>query len=203
MAYLAYTTTTGLETIDYRLTDPHLDPPGETDAFYSEKSLRLPETACCYDPLADEPEPNSLPALKNGFVTFGCLNNFCKVNDGVLSLWSKALKAAPTSRLLMRCPEGTPRAWALQRLEVDPRRIEFIGHQPRNLYLQTYHRIDIALDTVPYNGHTTSLDGFWMGVPVVNMVGRTVVGRGAQPIEQSRIDRTGGPRRSGIRAHRR
>jgi predicted O-linked N-acetylglucosamine transferase (SPINDLY family) len=99
------------------------------------------------------------------------------VNEGVLSLWSKVLKSVPTSRLLLRCPQGSRRSWVLNRLDVDPQRIEFIGLQPREMYLRTYNMIDIALDTFPYNGHTTSLDGLWMGVPMVTLVGRTVVGR--------------------------
>jgi predicted O-linked N-acetylglucosamine transferase (SPINDLY family) len=85
---LAYQGTTGLTTMDYRLTDPHLDPPGMFDRYYSEASWRLPDSFWCYDPLTIEPSVNALPALKTGYVTFGCLNNFCKVTDDVLRLWA-------------------------------------------------------------------------------------------------------------------
>ena len=178
ISWIASPCTTGLETIDYRLTDPYLDPPGQTDAFYSEKSIRLPDSFWCYDPLAEPPPPvNPPPASKNGFITFGCLNNVCKINDGVLSLWSQVLKSVPTSRLLLRCPKGSARDWALRQLNIDPNRVQFADRQPRADYLMTYHRIDAVLDTVPYNGHMTSLDALWMGVPVISLLGRTVVGR--------------------------
>ncbi len=179
MAWLAYPGTTGVGGIDYRLTDPHLDPPAGP-LPYSEQSLWLPSTFWCYDPASTEPAANELPALSNGYVTFGCLNNFLKVNRGVLELWARVLQALPTSRLLLLAPSERARAFALRVLEsngVDPGRVELTGLAWRKDYLRTYHRIDVALDCVPYNGHTTSLDAFWMGVPVVSLVGQTVVGR--------------------------
>jgi predicted O-linked N-acetylglucosamine transferase (SPINDLY family) len=123
---------------------------------------------------------NALPCRETGFVTFGCLNNFCKVNDAVLSLWARVLNALPGSRLTVMVPQGSARQSVLDRLGRDGigcERVDFAAKQPRIDYLRTYHQIDIALDTLPYNGHTTSLDSLWMGVPVVTLVGRTVVGR--------------------------
>jgi predicted O-linked N-acetylglucosamine transferase (SPINDLY family) len=177
MTWLGYPGTTGMATMDYRLTDPYLDPHGETDAHYAEKSIRLPDTFWCYDPLSSEPAVNAPPCLEKGFVTFGCLNNFSKVNDMLLGLWARILSANPSSRLLLLAPEGSARRRALDRLGVGPERVEFVPRQPRWDYLHTYHRIDICLDTLPCNGHTTSLDALWMGVPVVSRIGRTVVGR--------------------------
>ena len=180
VTWLAYPGTTGLATIDYRLTDPCLDPPGMFDAYYSEQSLRLNDTFWCYKPLTTGLEPNLLPASGNGYVTFGSLNNFCKVNDSVLNLWSQVLKAVKDSRLLLRTPEGVARQRTLRIFAnrgIASNRITFVGRQRRRDYLQTYHHIDIGLDTFPYNGHTTSLDSLWMGVPVVTLVGQTVVGR--------------------------
>ncbi|MGA3065502.1 MAG: tetratricopeptide repeat protein [Tepidisphaeraceae bacterium] len=177
VAWLAYPGTTGLSAMDYRLTDPYLDPPGEHDDWYSEKSIRLPETFWCYDPLSDRPEVNELAAMKNGYVTFGCLNNFCKVTDPTLSVWSKVLKALPGSRLILLSPQGEHRRRVLSRLDVELGRVEFVEFQPRDRYLQTYHRIDLCLDTFPYNGHTTSLDALWMGVPVMSMEGQAAVAR--------------------------
>ena len=180
VTWLAYPGTTGLSTIDYRLTDPYLDPPGLFDAFYSEESIRLPDTFWCYDPLTDQPPVNALPALENGFITFGCLNNFCKVNDGCLALWAQVLRAVPQSRLLLRAPRGQAREHVLARLEqegIAASRVEFADRQPRLEYLKLYQRIDLGLDPLPYNGHTTSLDAFWMGVPTLTLVGKTVVGR--------------------------
>jgi len=178
--WLGYPGSTGLDTMDYRLTDPYLDPPGLDDAYYSERSIHLPDTFWCYDPLANEPAVNAPPCLEKGFITFGCLNTFCKINDAVLTLWAGILKTVSNSRLLLLAPEGSSRQRALDRLGregIGPERVEFVARQSRLGYLLTYHRIDIGLDTVPYNGHTTSLDSFWMGVPVIALVGQTAVGR--------------------------
>jgi predicted O-linked N-acetylglucosamine transferase (SPINDLY family) len=180
VAWLGYPGTTGLATMDYRLTDPYLDPPGLFDEFYSEESLRLPETFWCYDPLTEQPEVNSLPALERGLVTFGCLNNFCKVNEGCLALWAEVLREVPRSRLLLQAPQGKGRANVLATLRqhgISDRRIEFVDKAARKQYLALYHRIDFGLDPLPYNGHTTSLDAFWMGVPTLTITGKTVVGR--------------------------
>jgi protein O-GlcNAc transferase len=172
ITWLAYPWTTGIAAIDCRLTDPYLDPPG-SEKFYSEQSVRLPDTFWCYNPLTTEPKINELPAISAGFVTFGCLNNFCKVNDGTIRLWEQVLKSVPNSRMILLCPEGEHR----RKLSHLP--IEFVEHRPREEYLKLYHRIDIGLDTFPYNGHTTSLDSLWMGVPVVSMEGNTAVSRAA------------------------
>ncbi|MGD1276069.1 MAG: tetratricopeptide repeat protein [Tepidisphaeraceae bacterium] len=176
VAWLAYPGTTGMTAMDYRLTDPYLDPP-DADAHYVEKSIRLPDTFWCYDPLTDQPPVNALPALSVGHVTFGCLNNFCKVNAGTLELWSQVLSAVPGSRLILLCPQGSHRPQVLEKLKVQADRVEFVEFAPREQYLKRYHRIDIGLDTFPYNGHTTSLDSLWMGVPVVSMVGQRAVSR--------------------------
>ena len=100
VSYLAYCSGTGLETIDYRLSDPYLDPPGE-ESFYSEQTVRLPDTYWCYQPIVDSPEVGPLPALANGAVTFGCLNNFCKVSEKTLGAWAKILREVPDSQLLL------------------------------------------------------------------------------------------------------
>jgi predicted O-linked N-acetylglucosamine transferase (SPINDLY family) len=178
--WLGYPGSTGMDAIDYRLTDPYLDPPGQNDAYYSERSIHLPDTFWCYDPLSGEPSVNAPPCVENGFITFGCLNNFCKINDAVLSLWAGVLQTVSGSRLLLMAPEGSARERVMARLIRDgigSGRVEFVPKQFRSGYLTTYHRIDISLDTFPYNGHTTSLDSLWMGVPVITLVGATAFGR--------------------------
>jgi len=178
VTWLGYPGTTGLQTIDYRLTDPYLDPPGEADALYTEKSIRLPNTFWCMDPhaieMAEMPEINPLPALEAGHITFGCLNNFCKVNQPLLELWARVLDAVPGSRMVLLAPPGSRREWVSQTLGD---RVDFVSRAGRQNYLKYYNRIDLGLDTLPYNGHTTSIDSLWMGVPVVTLVGNTVVGR--------------------------
>ena len=180
MAWLAYPGTTGQSAIDFRLTDPWLDPAGADERRYVEQSIRLPHTFWCYDPGAGTPEVNALPALAAGYVTFGCLNNFCKVSDLSLRAWGRVMAAVPDTQLLLLAAPGSHRSRVLQTLGefgVAERRIEFVPYQPRQAYLETYRRIDLCLDTLPYNGHTTSLDAYWMGVPVITRVGHTVVGR--------------------------
>jgi protein O-GlcNAc transferase len=172
---------TGLTTIDYRLSDPFLDPPGMDESVYSERTIRLPETFWCYDPLDGRDIPVSAsPALISGYVTFGCLNNFCKINDEVFALWAQVLRQIENSRLLLLAPIGSPRWSALERLRhegIDSSCVEFVANQPRKNYLETYYRIDLGLDTFPCNGHTTSLDSLWMGVPVVTLVGSRAFAR--------------------------
>ena len=181
IAWLAYPGTTGLSAMDYRLTDPFLDPPGtDTRGWYTEASVHLPDSFWCYDPLTRVPEVGPLPAAGRGRITFGCLNSFGKTNAGVLATWARVLEAVPGSRMIVLAYPGESRARVLAafaRTGVDAGRVEFVSYQPRPEYLATYNHIDVALDTFPVNGHTTSLDAFWMGVPVVTMVGPTVLGR--------------------------
>jgi len=180
VCWLAYPGTTGLSAMDFRLTDPHLDPEGTDVGIYSEKTFRLPETFWCYDPLVREPEVGPLPALAAGHVTFGCLNNFLKVSAASLDLWGRVLGRVPGSRLVVMAPVGQARervTAALAKHGVESSRIEFAPRRVRAEYLASYGRIDVCLDTVPYGGHTTSLDALWMGVPVVTLVGPTLVGR--------------------------
>jgi predicted O-linked N-acetylglucosamine transferase (SPINDLY family) len=180
LCWLAYPGTTGLETTDYRLSDPFLDPPESNTDVYTERTIRLPDSFWCYDPLTDTPDVSALPAIASGRITFGCLNNFRKVNEGVLRLWTKVLAAVPKSRLLLMAPPGRPRERVRAIFEegrVERDRIELVDRSGRLDYLAKYRDIDICLDTFPYNGHTTSLDALWMGVPTVTLCGETVVGR--------------------------
>ena len=180
LAWLAYPGTTGIKAMDFRLTDPWLDPFDSDSSCYTERSLRLADTFWCYDPHITDLEPNKLPALSNGFITFACLNNFCKVSDASLRTWAKVMARVKDSRLLLLSPQGQHRQHVLAQLAqggISPDRVKFIAYLPRRDYLSTYHSVDLCLDTLPYNGHTTSLDSYWMGVPVVTQVGNTVAGR--------------------------
>lgn len=182
VAWLAYPGTTGSPSIGWRLTDPWIDPPDSphVDDQYTERSIRLPDAFWCYDALTPGIEVNGLPALSAGHVTFGCLNNPCKLTDATLALWSGVFAALPNARLILMAPPGSARARLGARLGavgIDPARVRFVGFQPRAEYLRTYQQIDIALDTFPANGHTTSLDAFWMGVPVPTRFGHSAVSR--------------------------
>ncbi len=180
IAWLAYPGTTGMDAIDYRLSDPRLDPEGFED-HYAERTLRLPDSFWCYDPLTDAPPISALPALRHGHLTLGCLNNPCKLTERTLDLWDGVMRALPAARLLVMVPDGRHRRRLTERLAgrgVEPQRVDCLAFRPRAEYLRTYQHIDFCLDTFPYNGHTTSLDALWMGVPTVTRVGETCVGRG-------------------------
>jgi protein O-GlcNAc transferase len=174
ITYLAYCSTTGLEAIDYRLTDPQLDPPGLTDAFYTEKSLRLPQTYWCYHPGIEAPKVNELPALKNNHITFASLNAFCKVTPAAINLWIKLLEKVPNSRLHLHTQTGRHRQHILDQFtaqNIAPERITFLSFQSLPHYFAQYDSIDIALDTFPYPGGTTTCDALWMGVPTISLIG--------------------------------
>lgn len=187
-SWLGYPGGSGLPAMDYRLTDPWLEPTGESGRSGAEIPLRLADTFWCYDPLIDDParvEGGQLPSRRNGVVTFGCLNNFSKTNGRTFALWARVLQAVPGSRLLLLAPRGSARRRALEALGVGAERIDFVEFQPRISYLQTYQRIDLCLDTFPCNGHTTSLDSWWMGVPVVSLRGQTPVSRAGYSFAQN------------------
>jgi predicted O-linked N-acetylglucosamine transferase (SPINDLY family) len=182
VTFLAYPFTSGLSAMDYRLTDSHLDPPEQGDAGYTERSIHLPETWCCYRPMpaaADLP-PGPPPSLASGSITFGCLNNLCKVTPEALSLWCEILTASPRYRLHLTSPPGSTRqrlADFLRARGIDEHRVSFTGPLPLRDYLRQYHHIDIALDPMPYGGGTTTCDALWMGVPVISLFGQTPMSR--------------------------
>jgi predicted O-linked N-acetylglucosamine transferase (SPINDLY family) len=180
VTFAGYPGTTGLTTIDCRLTDPYLDPPGEHDDWYTETSIRLPDSFWCFDSLGEEPPVSELPALSRSSITLGCLNTFCKINAETLRLWARVMRALEGSRLVLLTGAGGHRQRTLDLLAAEgiaADLVSFVAPRARPQYLQLYHDVDLVLDTLPYNGHSTSLDALWMGVPVVTQVGETVVGR--------------------------
>ena len=185
VAYLGYCSTTGLEAIDYRLSDPFLDPPGSDLSCYSEETIRLLHSYWCYEPMKSTPAVTALPALGRGYVTFGCLNNFAKVSEGALDLWMSILREVPGSRLLLQAPLGRARLRVVERFAaggIAKERLEFVLKQAWEAYLKSLSGMDLALDPFPYGGGITSCDALWMGVPVVSLSGRTAVGRGGRSI---------------------
>lgn len=183
MTYLGYPNTTGLDAIDYRITDEVADPAGE-EAWFSEKLLRLDGCFLTYQPDRNAPDVAPLPVLENGHVTFGSFNNFSKINPSVLRLWAEVLKQVPGSRLLLKCPALTDigvqeRVRAdFDALGIGAERLDLLGHtRTRAEHLGLYARIDIALDTHPYNGTTTTCEALWMGIPVLSLEGKHHAGR--------------------------
>lgn len=184
VTYLAYAGTSGLVTMDYRLSDEYLDPPEMVRGDYSEETVRLPATYWCYRPVLSPPIA-PLPAKEAGHITFGCLSNFSKINDAVLTAWSELLRRVEGGRLLLHAPAGssvTRIRGFFEKLGIDPARISFVDRLPLPAYLDLYNQIDICLDPFPFGGGTTTLDALWMGVPVVSVAGKRAVGRGGLSI---------------------
>jgi predicted O-linked N-acetylglucosamine transferase (SPINDLY family) len=184
VSYLGYPGTTGLTQIDYRLTDTLTDPPGLTERLHSEALCRLPRTNWCF--AEHEPSPPIVPPplLELGHVTFGSFNNFARVTDRMLQTWAMILQQVPSSRLILKAAAfvsdlARNRAGrTLTDCGIDTGRLTLLGVQADHAaHLAGYNQIDIALDTFPYHGTTTTCDALWMGVPVITLAGHTHVSR--------------------------
>ena len=181
--WLGYLNTTGLDTVDYRLTDDALDPPSQPSRD-TEELFRLPGGMCRFAPPVDAPAVAPLPATRRGHLTFGSLSSLQKLNPQVFDLWSLVLKAVPTSRFLMFHHHLTDTACARIRQEFTERgvpneRLDLRQGAYSPGYLQVYEEIDVSLDTLPYTGGVTTCESLWMGVPVLTLQGRRPVGRNA------------------------
>ena len=180
MTYLGYPDTTGLTAVDYILGDPRMLTQGE-ESLYVEKAWRLPDTSLCFMPPDLPVEVGPLPAAQQGFVTFGCLNKREKINDAVIETWAEILQAVPGSKLLLQNkPYGDSgiathmrNCFTERGIEAD--RLELIGRVSWREHMEIYNRLDIALDPFPYNGTTTSVEGLWMGVPLLALKGDRLV----------------------------
>ncbi len=181
--HLGYGSTTGLSTVDYRLTDEIADPPTETRR-HSEELFYLPSGIFCYSPPANCPPVGPLPCSALGHVTFGSFNNAAKIGPAVIDVWAELLHAVPESRLMMKNYSLTDEATAEQYRNrfaergISADRLDLCGQSPSlREHFDHYGRIDIALDSFPYAGVTTTCESLWMGVPVVTLRGDHYVGR--------------------------
>ncbi len=187
-SWLGYLNTTGLASIDFRVTDRYADPPGRSEHLYSERLVRLPDSQWCYQPYYQVP----LPPHRHddvASIVFGCFNQFAKISDACLELWCEILKQVAGSQLRIigvpgRFAENALRS-RVASLGVDPQRIDAIGRLGIHEYFAAVGGVDIALDTFPYNGATTTLDTLWMGVPLVAFEGSTAVARSSFSILSS------------------
>jgi predicted O-linked N-acetylglucosamine transferase (SPINDLY family) len=181
VTFLGYPDTTGLQSVDYRLTDALHDPPGQADRYHAERLVRLDPCAWCYRPYDHGVPVNDLPAARTGHITFGSLNRPSKATPGTLRLWAQVLAAVPGSRLVVLTAAGAEDDPGLLATFADhgipADRLIRVGRRPRREYLRLYHDIDVHLDSHPYNGHTTTLDALWMGVPTVSLAGATHAAR--------------------------
>jgi predicted O-linked N-acetylglucosamine transferase (SPINDLY family) len=205
VSFAGYPESTGLDGIEYRISDRYLEGDASEIADRSSQigegvapalriphsELRIPEQVLlidsfwCYEPDGTEIAVNELPAIQRGQMTFGSLNTFSKINEPVLHLWARVLGQVKASRLILLSRSGSHRQRVrdlFEREGIAGDRVEFLDRRPRLSYLELYHALDIALDPFPYGGHTTSLDALWMGVPVVSLAGNTPVSRGGLSI---------------------
>jgi len=178
ITWLGYPDTTGLRAMDYRFVDAITDPVGVAEPFHTEELVRYAPTAWTYQPPHDAPEPAPVPSACGVPVTFGCFNNFAKISDSTLRSWAQILATVPQSRLLLKGHGLDEPALAttlrarLAVLGVEAERIELLGRTASIAeHLSLYARMDVALDTFPYHGTTTTCEALWLGVPVVTLAG--------------------------------
>jgi len=176
-SWLGYPATTGLRTIDWRVTDAIADPPGY-ERYHVEKLLRLPDGFLCYEPREDAPAVGPLPASTRDTITFGSFNNILKVTPATMRCWAAILAAVPGSRLVLKAgtfADPSVRDSYLQQFMaagIDEQRLDLRSHVlEAGDHLGVYNEIDIGLDPLVYNGTTTTCEAFWMGVPVISMIG--------------------------------
>jgi predicted O-linked N-acetylglucosamine transferase (SPINDLY family)/uncharacterized membrane-anchored protein YhcB (DUF1043 family) len=180
ITYLGYPNTTGLQAIDYRLTDVIADPP-ESQQRYTEKLLYLTPCFLCYEPQANMPNPYR---LSHDNIIFGSFNNIGKMNQHVVSVWSSILKELPKAKLFLKTrvlADDKMKQFIrdlFKKFDVHPDQLEFLGFvNDCSTHLESYHKVDIALDSFPYNGTTTTFESLWMGVPVLTLAGNTHASR--------------------------
>jgi protein O-GlcNAc transferase len=184
--WLGYLNTTGLTRIQYRISDPFADPPGITDRYHTEALIRLPHSQWCYRPFLSPPVAATPPCAKKGVVTFGAFHQAMKISPATRRLWARILEETADSRLLVM---GVPAGRAEDELRRDltkpgiaADRITTVAYSSLQDYLRRFDAVDIALDTTPYSGGTTTCDALWMGVPVVTVPGSRSVSRSATSV---------------------
>ena len=195
VTWLGYPDTTGLASMDYRLTDAIADPPGIPD-WHSEELVRLPEGFLCFGEPVASPPLVSPPCVDSGIITFGSFNNNSKISPEIIRLWAEILERLPGSRLLVKNNSmgaaSTRAVWkdAFRDHGVDEDRLELVPRVESYAdHLALYGRIDVTLDVFPYNGTTTTCEALWMGVPVVTVRGDRHVSRvGASLLHRVGLD---------------
>ncbi|MGH8708410.1 MAG: tetratricopeptide repeat protein, partial [Burkholderiales bacterium] len=185
-SWLGYLGSTGLTRIGYRLTDARADPPGEADRLHTESLVRLPHSLWCYRAAHAQAHAAEPPCARNGYVTFGSFNHAPKLSPMARDLWARILRRAPDARLvLVGVPEGSAQRRVLRDFAaagVDGSRLTLLPRVTFAEYLRQFDAVDLAFDSMPYGGGTTTFDALWMGVPVLALAGERSVGRSAASI---------------------
>ena len=176
VSWLGYLNTTGLPSIQYRLCDRQTDPAG-SERLHTETLVRLPTSQWCYRPFLTVPHAQAAPCARRGFITFGSFNDAAKLSPTALGLWKSVLQALPDARLVV---VGAPVGRTSERLQRSlgaGSRLTLVPRAPLDQYFAWFNEVDIALDTTPYSGGTTTCDALWMGVPVITAPGERPVSR--------------------------
>src|SRR6266700_4100776 len=186
VTWLGYLSTTGMTRIQYHLCDRHTDPPGMTDRFHTETLVRLPGSQWCYRPVVSVDCSDAPPLGGNGFVTFGSFNDVSKLSPSVRGLWAEILTRLPDSRFCFAgVPQGPAREGLIRDFEsagIAAGRITIAPRVEIDEYFRSFNGVDVALDTTPYSGGTTTCDALWMGVPVITVPGTRSVSRSTASI---------------------
>lgn len=186
VSWLSFLGSTGLSRIQYRITDARADPPGAADRLHTETLVRLPRSLWCYRPVHDAPFAPRPPSVRNGYVTYGSFNHAPKVSPSARRLWAEVLRRDPRARLLvLGMPDGRARDGLLRDFEaagVPASRVTVLPRVSFAKYLARFAEVDVALDSLPYGGGTTTFDALWMGVPVLALAGERSVSRSAASI---------------------
>ncbi|MBC5782775.1 tetratricopeptide repeat protein [Ramlibacter sp. USB13] len=189
VAWIGYLNTTGLTRMDFRLTDARCDPPAVSQAMHTERLLYLPHSQWCFRPFLEVPLAPAAPCERNGFVTFGSLNNVVKLTEPMARRWGRILQALPDARLVVAGIASEKKRDALLRAIVEgggsAERVRFAPRTDLEGYYRLMDDIDIALDSYPYGGGTTTFDALWMGVPVLAVSGPLPASRSAASILQA------------------
>ena len=186
--WMGYCNTSGLENMDYIISDPNLIKPDE-QKFYSEKVIYLPEIWNCHCGFEFERKENPAPFINNKYFTFGSFNNPSKMTDDVLNCWSNILKKVKGSKLIIKCSSKKRKFDRIEKIFKKNGVLDSVTFYYRidklEDHLNLYRKIDIALDTFPYNGVTTSFEAIWMGVPVLTMAGYNFNSRCGESINKN------------------
>lgn len=170
-----YANTTGMKAMDYRITDAYADPPGLTEHLHTERLLRMPEIYMPFEVPADDIAPGLPPREERGHITFGSFNALSKLSPRMIRLWSRILERVPSARLMMiTVPDGRARARLNELFAqhgIDPGRLDLRGRLAQRDFLTAHTQADIALDSFPFHGTTTTAHTLWMGVPVITLAG--------------------------------
>jgi protein O-GlcNAc transferase len=185
--WLGYNNTSGLNEMDYLIADPNLIKKNEVK-LYSEKILFLPNIWNCHSGFGILRKENPAPLIKNKYITFGSFNNTNKISDEVVSVWSKILKSINNSRLIIKSSHIYSDKTLKEKFEKNKvlNLITFLGKKNSfEEHINEYKKIDLALDTFPYNGVTTSFEAIWMGVPVLTLEGFNPQSRAGESINKN------------------